>query len=157
MFWPYCTEWCKDEANAENEQTLWNYFYEEEQEDENSDASPLQCEFCYCNFYPTGSSCTERFCSNTCAARGAGMQKDEHTGVETLREQEVKPAGFATGKVYQVKIYNEEEPHDVIFLSRVVVQSNGTLKQLKGTVSLRKDAVFNSWLDWRSFCWPHIY
>ena len=84
------------------------------------------------------------------------MQKDEHTGVETLREHELKPTGFSSGKIYQEKIYDEESG-DTIFCSRVIVQPNGTLKQIKGTVSLRKGAVFNTWLEWRSFCWPYIY
>lgn len=147
VFWPYCTKWCKEEANAEHEQTLWNYFYE---------GDTLHCEFCCCCFHPKDGSGEERFCSNQCAAHGAGMQKDEHTGVETLREQEKKPTGFETGKIYQEKIYDKESGY-TIYLSRVIVQPNGTLKQIRGTVSLRKGAVFNSWLDWRSFCWPYIY
>lgn len=83
---------------------------------------------------------------------GGDMQREKILDMETLSKYEKKPADFGPGKVYQEKIFNENEPHDIIFFSRVIVQKDGTLKQIRGTVSLRKGYVFQNWVQWRSFC-----
>lgn len=129
------------------------YEGEEEPEDERQEEPSCECQYCCCSFFGEE---YENYCSTQCAARGAGMEKDPHTGIETLRECEKEPADLAPGKSYKEEVHQEDDSRDLQFFSKVVVQKDGTLKQVRGSIHLR-NKTFKNWRAWRMFCWQFIY
>jgi hypothetical protein len=139
----FCSNFC-EESHA--------YFENSGDEEPEDCAKPSNtCEGCAYEFYGKE---TERFCSNDCAYIYGGMVKDEETGEETMREEEMKPVNFGSGKTYKEQVHDE----DFKFLSVVTVQPDGTLREIGSTKHRNKNRkyfhtqVFSSWEQWRTFC-----